>query len=59
MSGVKCGIGNGMFVVEFMGGYFSFGFVENIDDLFVGKMFFYGDVFMWFMKILLILGCIN
>jgi hypothetical protein len=31
-----------MLAAEFTGGYPSFGFAENTDDLFVGKRFFMG-----------------
>jgi mannose-6-phosphate isomerase len=47
---VKRGIGNGMLAAEFTGGYPSFGFAENTDDLFVGKTLLHGDVLMWLMK---------
>ncbi|HHD2932913.1 TPA: hypothetical protein ACNZ86_001234, partial [Klebsiella pneumoniae subsp. pneumoniae] len=41
------------------GGYPSFGFAENTDDLFVGKTLLRGDVLMWLMKTLLTSGCTN
>ncbi|HHZ6276367.1 TPA: hypothetical protein ACWK6B_004258, partial [Escherichia coli] len=41
------------------GGYPSFGFAENTDDLFVGKTLLHGDVLMWLMKTLLTSGCTN
>ncbi|WP_087794259.1 hypothetical protein, partial [Klebsiella pneumoniae] len=44
---------------EFTGGYPSFGFAENTDDLFVGKTLLHGDVLMWLMKTLLTSGCTN
>ncbi|WP_414472749.1 hypothetical protein, partial [Klebsiella pneumoniae] len=44
---------------EFTGGYPSFGFAENTDDLFVGKTLLRGDVLMWLMKTLLTSGCTN
>lgn len=56
---VKRGIGNGMLAAEFTGGYPSFGFAENTDDLFVGKTLLHGDVLMWLMKTLLTSGCTN
>ncbi|MHR49372.1 hypothetical protein D9H87_14240, partial [Escherichia coli] len=43
----------------FTGGYPSFGFAENTDDLFVGKTLLHGDVLMWLMKTLLTSGCTN
>ncbi|KZP43330.1 hypothetical protein XF28_22130, partial [Escherichia coli] len=50
---------NGMLAAEFTGGYPSFGFAENTDDLFVGKTLLHGDVLMWLMKTLLTSGCTN
>lgn len=46
-----------MLAAEFTGGYPSFGFAENTDDLFVGKTLLHGDVLMWLMKTLLTSGC--
>ncbi|ARE49817.1 hypothetical protein B6N50_08945 [Escherichia coli C] len=48
-----------MLAAEFTGGYPSFGFAENTDDLFVGKTLLHGDVLMWLMKTLLTSGCTN
>ncbi|EEW8811712.1 hypothetical protein D5Q65_22640 [Escherichia coli] len=48
-----------MLAAEFTGGYPSFGFAENTDDLFVGKTLLRGDVLMWLMKTLLTSGCTN
>ena len=48
-----------MLAAEFTGGYPSFGFAENTDDLFIGKTLLHGDVLMWLMKILLTSGCTN
>ena len=48
-----------MLAAEFTGGYPSFGFAENTDDLFVGKTLLRGDVLMWLMKTLLTSRCIN
>ena len=45
-----------MLAAEFTGGYPSFGFAENTDDLFVGKTLLHGDVLMWLMKTLLTSG---
>ena len=39
---VKRGIGNGTFAGRVHGGYPSFGFAENTDDLFVGKTLSWG-----------------
>ena len=44
--GVNRGVRNGVLAAEFTGGYPSFGFVENTDDLFVGKTLLHGDVIM-------------
>jgi mannose-6-phosphate isomerase len=46
-----------MLAAELTGGYPSFGFAENTDDLFVGKTLLHGDVLMWLMKTLLTSGC--
>ncbi|TWX80689.1 hypothetical protein FR731_08885 [Enterobacter hormaechei] len=48
-----------MLAAEFTGGYPSFGFAENTDDLFIGKTLLHGDVLMWLMKTLLTSGCTN
>nr|AXV47153.1 hypothetical protein [Klebsiella pneumoniae] len=48
-----------MLAAEFTGGYPSFGFAEDTDDLFVGKTLLHGDVLMWLMKTLLTSGCTN
>jgi mannose-6-phosphate isomerase len=45
-----------MLAAEFPGRNPGFCLTENTDDLFIGKSLLHGDVLMWLMNTLLILG---